>query len=219
MSFTFPNNPENAEPMAKYMKNKFFFCGVKKPERTQLSKDYLKASQYLPLEEVFQLIAENYAKEEREYHYLAIDLAERNTKRLTLTDLERLLPYIGEKSWWDSVDAWRKVFGLWIKQHPEQVEEVFNWFYGHPDFWYRRVAINLQLMAKEQTNIELLTKAILADQHTNEFFIQKAIGWSLREYSKTDPAWVENFIQRYDLSKLAIREGSKYLSKNHYDSN
>lgn len=57
----------------------------------------------------------------------------------------------------------------------------------------------------------MLEKAILADLKTDEFFIQKAIGWSLRQYSKTNPEWVANFIKTHDLSKLAVREGSKYL--------
>ena len=45
------------------------------------------------------------------------------------------------------------------------------------------------------------------------FFIRKAIGWVLREYSKTNPKAVEKFITRHELrlSNLSIREGSKYL--------
>lgn len=211
LDFTFPYDQEKAQPMAKYMKNLFPFCGQPKPERVRLSKDYLKASQSLPLSEVLELIRLNYAKAEREYQYLAIDLAEKNIKRMTLTDLKQLLSYIGEKSWWDSVDRWRIVLGLWLKQHPESLTEVYSWFYNHPNFWYRRIAINLQLMSKNQTNLELLEKAILTDSDTDEFFIQKAIGWSLREYSKTDPEWVRRFIEEHQLSKLAVKEGSKYL--------
>ena len=46
-----------------------------------------------------------------------------------------------------------------------------------------------------------------------DFFIEKSIGWALRDYSKTDPLWVRDFIQEHklDLSPLSIREGSKYI--------
>ena len=57
----------------------------------------------------------------------------------------------------------------------------------------------------------MLAQAIEYDRTTPEFFIQKAIGWALRTYSKTDAAWVRDFIATHELSKLAVREGSKYL--------
>ena len=45
----------------------------------------------------------------------------------------------------------------------------------------------------------------------NEFFIRKAIGWSLREYSKYDPDWVREIIDIENLEGLAKREASKYI--------
>ena len=80
-------------------------------------------------------------------------------------------------------------------------------------FWLRRIAIDHQLNRKEKTNKELLEKIIVNNLGSSEFFINKAIGWSLREYSKTNPAWVKNFINRYKdkLDKLSIREASKYI--------
>jgi 3-methyladenine DNA glycosylase AlkD len=85
---------------------------------------------------------------------------------------------------------------------------LWTWFDGQPDFWLRRVAITLQLQAKADTDRALLTQAIDADLTTPEFFIQKAIGWALRQYSKTDAAWVRSFIAaRPQMTKLAVREG------------
>ena len=118
---------------------------------------------------------------------------------------------LAEKSWWDSIDAWRKVFATWVLAHPTELKQVYAFFYQHENFWYRRVAINLQLLFKEQTDPALLAQAILADLTTEEFFIQKAIGWALRDYSKVNPDWVNNFMQQHSLSKLALREGSKYI--------
>lgn len=207
----FPIQPELAEPMAHYMKDHFPFCGVKKPQRALLERPFLKESVSLPMPELIQEIFRNYRKEEREYQYYAIDLAQRNIKRFSLENLAALLPLLGEKTWWDSIDAWRKVFSTWVLAHPADLEQVYAFFYQHENFWYRRVAINLQLMFKEQTNTALLAQAILADLKTDEFFIQKAIGWVLRDYSKVNPTWVKEFMEQHSLSKLALREGSKYI--------
>lgn len=207
----FPAQPAIAEPMARYMKDLFPFCGVKKPQRALLERPFLKESLTLPMPELIQEIFRNYRREEREYQYYAIDLAQKNIKRFSLEELAVLLPLLGEKSWWDSIDAWRKAFSTWVLAHPSEIEKVFAFFYQQENFWYRRVAINLQLMFKEKTDTELLTKAILADLTTDEFFIQKAIGWALRDYSKVNQEWVKRFMEQQALSKLALREGSKYI--------
>ena len=46
-----------------------------------------------------------------------------------------------------------------------------------------------------------------------EFFINKAIGWALRDYSKSNPQWVRRFIEQHRsrMAKLSVREASKYL--------
>lgn len=81
------------------------------------------------------------------------------------------------------------------------------------NIWLRRVSIDHQLLRKEKNDTELLEKIIVNNFGSNEFFINKAIGWALRDYSKTNKEWVSNFIKKYNnnLSSLSIREGSKYL--------
>lgn len=207
-----PFEPENAQAMAAYMKNQFPFLGVPAPERKKLSRSLLMESKLWEWPELFATIQFYYGQPEREYQYIAIELAERNKKRLTISQLKALLPLVAQKQWWDSIDAWRKVYGDWCFIHQADLVEVFAWFYGHEDFWFRRVGINLQLKFKEQTDTRLLQQAIEADLATAEFFIQKAIGWSLREYSKTNPDWVTTFMETHKgLGPLALREGRKYL--------
>lgn len=209
----FPKNKEKAQQMAAYMKNLFPFAGVAAPERAVLEKELLKVSKKMPVTELFDLICFYYQKSEREYQYLAIDLATVNVKRFSFEDMIHFKPFVIEKAWWDSVDAWRKFFGLWGAQHFEEMPQLFDAFFGEEDFWHRRIAINLQLLYKEKTNTVLLKKAIIYDKTTDEFFIQKAIGWSLRQYSETEPNWVQTLMEETDLSPLAVREGSKYLPK------
>lgn len=81
------------------------------------------------------------------------------------------------------------------------------------DFWMRRIAIDHQLCRKEKTNTELLEKILVNNFGSSEFFINKAIGWILRDYSRTNPDWVRCFLQTYSdkVDKLSVREASKYL--------
>ncbi|MGM0218814.1 DNA alkylation repair protein [Enterococcus sp. AZ126] len=209
----FPKNKDKAEQMSAYMKHLFPFAGIPAPERAILEKELLKASKKLSFSELFDLISFYYNKREREYQYVAIDLATANYKRFSFEEMLRFKPFVVEKVWWDSVDAWRKFFGLWGFHYLEEMPQLFDAFFGEENFWHRRIAINLQLLYKEKTNTVLLKKAIIYDKTTDEFFIQKAIGWSLRQHSKIDPSWVEDLIKSTDLSPLAIREGSKYLPK------
>lgn len=211
LDFEFTVNPENAAAMAAYMRNRFEFIGLKAPARKEQSKPLLQLGSTMDLESLRQWIKTLYERDEREYQYLAIDLADKNVRRWQFSDIAYFKQFITQKSWWDSVDSWRTMFGKYIKWHPEEKQAVFDLFFGSDNFWERRVAINLQLMEKGNTNLTMLTKAILADQETDEFFIQKAIGWSLRQYSKTDPAWVRHFLVAHQMSRLAVKEGSKYL--------
>ncbi|MCH4166021.1 MAG: DNA alkylation repair protein [Lentilactobacillus diolivorans] len=209
--FTMTGNSENQIYMEKYMRNQFKFLGLKAPERKAQSKSFIKSSKKAPLNEVLAEIETLYQRPFREYQYVAIDIGDANVKRLTFDDIQTLTKYIQIKSWWDTVDSWRKTFEKYARLHPEQKERVFNLFYQHDNFWMRRVAITLQLLEKETLDTGLLTKAIEYDIETNAFFIQKAIGWALRNYSKFNPQWVTTFMSEHQLSKLAVKEGSKYL--------
>ena len=82
-----------------------------------------------------------------------------------------------------------------------------------PDLWLRRTALLAQLKWKEETDPELLGKLILRVAHEKEFFIRKAIGWALREYAKTDPAFVRAFVAANGdaLSGLSRREALRNL--------
>ena len=213
LDFKLIGDVNNKEPMEKYMKNHFPFLGAKSPDRKKQSKEFIKESKQLTHEERLALVEELYARDEREYQYVAIDVCEAVAKQLTFAELNDYTHFIEEKSWWDSVDAWRKIYGIHIQKHPENKEKVFDLFYQHPNFWMRRLSIILQLSEKENTDEEMLTKSILHDLETDEFFIQKAIGWSLRQYSKTNPDWVEAFISEVELSPLAKREGLKQIQK------
>ena len=116
-------------------------------------------------------------------------------------------------AWWDLVDGVaHRIFDL-LRTHRPELERVLRSWSEDPDLWIRRSAIIAQLGAKTATDSELLAAVIEPSLADREFFIRKAIGWALREYSKTDPAWVRQFVERHEaaLSPLSRREALRNL--------
>lgn len=196
--------------MAKYMKNQFPFLGLKKPDRTALSKGFLnekKKDKEIDWDFIFRC----YELPEREFQYLAIDYMSKVANLFQPDDMKRIEKLITTKSWWDTVDAISPIVGHIAMKYPEIKETILTKWMESDNIWLKRVSILFQLKYKDKTDTEFLKKAILKNANTNEFFINKAIGWALREYSKTNKEWVRSFIENNKLSKLSVREGSKYI--------
>ncbi len=131
---------------------------------------------------------------------------------LTKDDLPELERLVVTKSWWDTVDILDRVVGSLVANHPELEEVLLKWSLSD-NIWLRRVAIDHQLLRKEKTNVQLMEKILLNNLDQTEFFINKAIGWALRDYSKINPEWVASFIEKNKerMAELSIKEASKYL--------
>lgn len=206
-------NEENAIPMAKYMKNNFPFLGVKTPERRMLFRSILKETELPPYESLHEEVWALFQLEEREYHYIAIELLGKFSKMLTIEDLSFCLKLIESKSWWDSVDSVApKIVGDIIKSDRGKGESVMVEWASSPNMWTNRASILHQLKYKQETNEELLFATINRHADSKEFFIQKAIGWVLREYAKTRPEIVRQFVENTQLAALSKREALKHLS-------
>jgi 3-methyladenine DNA glycosylase AlkD len=202
---------EKAIPMQKYMKDIFPFFGIKTPERNLLMKQFFAESNILKSAFQPDFVLALWSKEEREYQYAALNYIEKKLKKLQKIDLPLIEQLITTKSWWDTVDMLaQKPVGTIATQYPEVIPETIEgWAFGD-HLWLRRSAILFQLKYKQKTDEKLLYRYIIQNANDSEFFIQKAIGWALREYSKTNPASVKRFILDHTLSNLSIREGSKY---------
>jgi 3-methyladenine DNA glycosylase AlkD len=206
-------NAENAESMEKYMRNLFPFLGIKTPERRVLVRQFFNETGILKEPFNKELVLELWEKNEREYQYTALDYIEKSLKKLTKDDLPFFEKLITTKSWWDTVDMIApKAVGEIASKSPEVIEETIDGWAVDENFWLRRASILFQLKYKQRTNEELLYKYILQNAASKEFFIQKAIGWALREYSKTNPQSVKLFLAGNQLAPLSVREGSKYVS-------
>ena len=202
--------PNDAVAMKAYMKNKFEFLGVKTPARRKLAKVFFKQHTDSVID--WNFINEAWNNPYRELQYVALDYLEIRKKLLAPSDLPRLKKLAQTKSWWDTVDFLDRLVGSIIARFPETKATILSWSCDE-DIWLRRLAIDHQLLRKEETDTELLEKILVNNLGQTEFFINKAIGWALRDYSKTNPNWVKDFIERHraEMAALSIREGSKYL--------
>ena len=202
---------ENAAQMAKYMRNQFVFYGLSTPKRKAVYKDFLKEEKKSGQID-WAFLDRCYEDEHREFQYLVCDYLTVLDNFLAYDDIPRIKAYIKCKSWWDTTDSLDRVIGQ-IGLRDSRVDALMLEWSLDDDFWVRRVAIDHQLCRKEKTNTELLEKILVNNFGSDEFFINKAIGWSLRDYSKTNPEWVRAFVEKHAdrMSKLSVKEAGKYI--------
>lgn len=204
-------NQKNFEKMAAYMRNKFPFLGVPTPKRKELCTNYFKLAKKEKLID-WEFVDSCFENDYREMQYIAVDYLKNMQKFLTEKDISKIKKLIMTKSWWDTVDLINGIVGHIALENP-QVNDILLLWSVNENIWLRRIAIDHQLSRKEKTDTELLEKILVNNLHQKEFFINKAIGWSLRDYSKTNPDWVRGFITKYKdkMAQLSIKEASKYI--------
>jgi 3-methyladenine DNA glycosylase AlkD len=153
-----------------------------------------------------------YQSDYREFQYLVMDYLASMQKYLRYEDIPKIKNYAKTKQWWDTIDGLDRIIGN-IGLADSRVDDLMMEWSEDKDFWIRRIAIDHQLLRKEKTNTDLLSKIICNNFGSDEFFINKAIGWSLREYSKCNPKWVKDFVEKHKdrMTKLSIREATKYV--------
>ena len=204
-------NEEQAQKMSKYMLNKFEYIGIKTPERRKIFKNFFK--EYKNEEKIdWEFVNKCWENKYREFQYVAADYLKNMKDKLTIDDIPKFKQLILKKSWWDTIDNLDMTIGALALKDSNVNKILLEWSLDE-NIWLRRIAIDHQLLRKEKTNTELLKKILKNNLGQAEFFINKAIGWALRDYSKTNPEWVKNFIKenRENMAKLSIREASKYL--------
>jgi 3-methyladenine DNA glycosylase AlkD len=207
-------NPEKAKWMKDYLRGKFELYGINTKERREIQKTFFKLNGYPETSELFDVVLFLWELPQREYQYLAIELLQRNSKKLLESDINNIEKIIVAKSWWDSVDgiaAW--ICGAYFKLYPQQIIPVTTDWMKSGNMWLQRSVLLFQLKYKSETNTELLSKWIKELADHKDFFIRKAIGWVLREYSKTNPKWVIDFVNENQLSGLSKREALKHVNK------
>ena len=200
-----------AESMSKYMQDKFRFLGVRGATRTEIYKKYFPDARKTKTID-WDFVENCWNKEEREFQYAVVYYLKAMQKFLKREDISRLKYLIVTKSWWDTVDLLAKVVGSLIIRIKGYDQIMLEWS-KDSNIWLRRVAILYQLSLKDKVDQQVLDKILVNNLGDSEFFIHKAVGWVLRDYSKYNPEWVREFIKKNkeNMANLSIREASKYI--------
>ena len=149
---------------------------------------------------------------EREYQYAALTLLDKSQKKLTLASVPLLAYLITTKSWWDTVDSIViHNLGKLLRQYPAGRDLTLAPWRCSENLWLRRTTLLYQLDYKTDTDERLLFALVIENRDSSELFIQKAIGWALREYSKTAPETVKSFVDSTELAPLSRREALKWM--------
>lgn len=205
-------HPQNALLQKKYMKEHFDFFGIKATERRNIQQPFLNRK-CLPEKQLLKnTVKALWAEPQRECQYFAQEFVAAYTDQLEVNDIHLLVFMIVHKSWWDTVDFIAvTLVGSFFKKYPNKIVPYTKEWLESGNIWLQRTVLLFQLKYKSNLDTLLLSESINYLLGSKEFFLNKAIGWVLREYSKTNPEWVREFICYTPLSNLSKREAGKYL--------
>ena len=205
-------NPENAIPMRKYMLNKFEFLGINSPLRKEIFNRHKQQYGLIPENEEKEIVTWCWNAPQREFQYFSMDFLVRKKNKADEKSIGLYEYMMTHKSWWDTVDMIAAhLVGAYFKKFPENIPETTSRWIDSGNMWLQRTCLLFQLKYKEATDTKLLSLFIGTLASSDEFFIRKAIGWALREYSKTNPGYVIRFVKENKLSGLSKREALKWL--------
>lgn len=206
-------NPRRAAAQKAYMKDNFEFYGITAPERKEIQKPFLLKQHLPPKKDLAKLVKELWSKPQREYQMFGQELVNKYSKQLKKEDMALLEYMVTQKSWWDTVDyIAANTIGTYFKLYPElRKRYVKKWLVSN-NMWLQRSALLFQLKYKDELDNELLSDTIKQLLGSKEFFINKAIGWILRQYSRVNPGWVKDFVHdNPTLANLSKREALRLM--------
>jgi 3-methyladenine DNA glycosylase AlkD len=213
IAFIENRNLENAFAMAKYMRNHFPFFGIKTKDRREILNRIWKENHIEVANNLREIALALFKLPEREFHYCSIEILIKLLKnKYQKEDIQLIEFLITTQSWWDSVDTISKyILGEFLLQYPLETNKTIERFSNAENRWLNRSVLLFQLGYKQKTNFDLLKSECEKHKDSNEFFIQKAIGWALREYAKTNPEVVINYLIHTNLKKLSQKEAKKHI--------
>jgi 3-methyladenine DNA glycosylase AlkD len=205
-------NPSQAAPMKKYMRDQFEYLGIKTPQNAALQKEFYAEHGLPDVNDLDEILRDLWALPPREFQYVGLGLLNMLEKRLPAKVIKTIEYLIITKSWWDTVDSIAShTVGTHFRRYPEVRARYLPKWRASKNIWLRRTAILFQLNYKKETDFELLRDIIRENLDSKEFFINKAIGWALRQYARVNPNAVSKFVKSTPLHPLSRREAMKHL--------
>jgi 3-methyladenine DNA glycosylase AlkD len=208
-------NPTLAIPMKKYMRDQFEYLGIKSPQVSMLLREHINQHGLPPLDKLDVISRELWSLPQRELQYAAMSLIGKLENKVGTEFITTIEYLITTKSWWDTVDVLAgHAVGTQFKRFPEVKEKYLKKWRKSDNFWLRRTTLLFQLGYKKETDFDLMCELIKENLGSDEFFINKAIGWALRQYAHTNPAPVKKFVKATkELHPLSRREALKNIGE------
>ncbi len=208
------SNKEIAASAKAYLKNQFEFLGIRMQERRKVCNAFLKEIGIIEGEELVVAVKDLWQQPEREFQYCAIELMAFN-KKVWEESIINLFEYcIVNKSWWDTVDFnCTECVSPYFKKFPNDIKAVTRNWNTSDNIWLQRSSLLSQKGFKKDTDTQLLAEHITNLSSSKEFFVQKAIGWMLRDHARIDADWVRAFVANNTLAPLSKREALKHIGK------
>lgn len=210
-SFRNASDPLRAEKQMAYMRHQFEFMGLAASTWYPMTKKIFAEHGLYSGNDLKKFAALCYDQPFRELQYVAIEMMQRMLPGQGASWINVLEKYILTDSWWDTVDWLAKLVGVHFKNYPDlQYSYCYQWI-DSSNIWLQRAAIIHQLFYREKTDEKLLFDLITKRAESKEFFIRKASGWALRQYSKTNPESVKKFVKSTHLSPLTRKEALRLM--------
>ncbi|KRF34276.1 DNA alkylation repair protein [Nocardioides sp. Soil805] len=217
-------DPERARQQQAYMKSSLPYRGLSAPELRALLRPLLAEHRLHDPGTWRDTALELWdGASHREEWYAAIALLRHHHyRRWTDPDLVPLLLHLVRTgAWWDVVDEVAShLVGDVLRGHRVAVTPVVRaWGSDRDSMWVRRTAILAQLRHRDATDTTLLADVLDANlegtTYGSEFFVRKAIGWALREHSRTDADWVRAYVAAHAerLAPLSRREALRLVGQ------
>ena len=210
--------PGRAAGQQRYMKSSMPFMGVRVPVMRKTAQAVFDRYPFSGADEWRATILALWRQATyREQRYAAVELAVHRPFLcwLNMETVPLLDELIVKGAWWDYVDRIAPAgLGHVLSAEPKPMGALMRSWSGDKNIWRRRAALLCQLGFKEDTDPALLFDCIGACMGHREFFVQKAMGWALREYARTDPREVRRYVGANGscLSTLTRREALKNLA-------
>lgn len=207
--------PERASHERRYLKSELRHYGAGVPEIRRIARTAYRDNAALGRAQVLELVDILWSKPVHERRMASVELLRFYEGQVGPRDLPLIERLLRESKTWALVDELAtKVAGGLVERHPELASHLDRWSVDE-DFWIRRASMLALLVPLRRGGGDFQRFAGYASSMIGEkeFFIRKAIGWVLREVSKTRPELVWDWLApRTDrASGVTVREAVKYL--------
>lgn len=203
---------KRAVKMSKYMKDQFQFLGIPSPLRKAILSDWIKLNRTLVKSDFRSIALALYDLPYREFQYCGMELLVKYKSQLHKEDIQLVEELILKDSWWDTVDLLASHCVGQLFSDQQLRDRVTAKWIASGNMWLFRSCVISQLKYKKNTDLDYLTRLIDQSYDSNEFFIQKANGWALRQASKFFPEEIKTYVEsKTDWPRVTYKEAIKYL--------